>query len=73
MNKYNSHDVILNVKSVSFSYFKGINKTEVLNNISFDLNKGEMVACWSEWIMKIYIIKFNWFIGGIKVRKYLFK
>ena len=44
MNKYNSHDVILNVKSVSFSYFKGINKTEVLNNISFDLNKGEMVA-----------------------------
>ena len=44
MNKYNSHDIILNVKNVSFSYFKGINKTEVLNNISFDLNKGEMVA-----------------------------
>ena len=44
MNKYNSHEVILDVKNVSFSYFKGINKTEVLNNISFDLNKGEMVA-----------------------------
>lgn len=44
MNKYDSHDLILNVKNVSFSYFKGINKTEVLNNISFDLNKGEMVA-----------------------------
>ena len=44
MNKFNSPEVILNVKNVSFSYFKGINKTEVLNNISFDLNKGEMVA-----------------------------
>ena len=44
MNKFNSPEEILNVKNVSFSYFKGINKTEVLNNISFDLNKGEMVA-----------------------------
>ena len=44
MNKFNSPEVILNVKNISFSYFKGINKTEVLNNISFDLNKGEMVA-----------------------------
>ena len=37
MNKFNSPEEILNVKNVSFSYFKGINKTEVLNNISFDL------------------------------------
>ena len=44
MNKYNDHDVILNVKNISFSYFKGNNKTEVLNNVSFNLNKGEMVA-----------------------------
>ena len=43
MNENNNNE-ILNVDNVSFSYFKGLKKLEVLKNISFRLKKGEMVA-----------------------------
>ena len=34
----------LKIKNLSYSYEKGQNKTQVLNNISFEIKKGEMVA-----------------------------
>ena len=40
----NNYNEILNVDNVSFSYFKGLKKLEVLKNVSFRLKKGEMVA-----------------------------
>ncbi len=43
MNENNDNE-ILNVDNVSFSYFKGLKKLEVLKNVSFRLKKGEMVA-----------------------------
>ena len=43
MNENNNNE-ILNVDDISFSYFKGLKKLEVLKNISFRLKKGEMVA-----------------------------
>ena len=44
MSNLNIENQYLKIKNLSYSYEKGKNTTQVLNNISFDIKKGEMVA-----------------------------
>ena len=44
MSNLNIENQYLKIKNLSYSYEKGKNKTQVLNNISFEIKKGEMVA-----------------------------
>ena len=44
MSNSSNENQYLKVKNLSYSYEKGKNKTQVLNNISFEIKKGEMVA-----------------------------
>ena len=44
MSNLNIKNQYLKIKNLSYSYEKGKNTTQVLNNISFDIKKGEMVA-----------------------------
>ena len=44
MSNLNIENQYLKIKKLSYSYEKGKNTTQVLNNISFEIKKGEMVA-----------------------------
>ena len=44
MSNLNIKNQYLKIKNLSYSYEKGKNTTQVLNNISFEIKKGEMVA-----------------------------
>ena len=44
MSNLNIENQYLKIKNLSYSYEKGKNTTQVLNNISFEIKKGEMVA-----------------------------
>ena len=44
MSNLNIKNQYLKIKNLSYSYKKGKNTTPVLNNISFEIKKGEMVA-----------------------------
>ena len=44
MSNLNIENQYLTIKNLSYSYEKGKNTTQVLNNISFEIKKGEMVA-----------------------------
>ena len=44
MSNLNIENQYLKIKNLSYSYEKGKNITQVLNNISFEIKKGEMVA-----------------------------
>ena len=44
MSNLNIENQYLKIKNLSYSYEKEKNKTHVLNNISFEIKKGEMVA-----------------------------
>ena len=44
MSNLNIENQYLKIKNLSYSYEKGKNTTQVLNNISFKIKKGEMVA-----------------------------
>ena len=44
MSNLNLENQYLKIKNLSYSYEKGKNTTQVLNNISFEIKKGEMVA-----------------------------
>ena len=44
MSNLNIESQYLKIKNLSYSYEKGKNTTQVLNNISFEIKKGEMVA-----------------------------
>ena len=44
MNNLIIENQYLKIKNLSYSYEKGKNTTQVLNNISFEIKKGEMVA-----------------------------
>lgn len=44
MSNLNIDNQYLKIKNLSYSYEKGKNTTQVLNNISFEIKKGEMVA-----------------------------
>ena len=44
MSNLNIENQYLKIKNLSYSYEKGKNTTKVLNNISFEIKKGEMVA-----------------------------
>ena len=44
MSNLNIQNQYLKIKNLSYSYEKGKNTTQVLNNISFEIKKGEMVA-----------------------------
>ena len=44
MSNLNIENEYLKIKNLSYSYEKGKNTTQVLNNISFEIKKGEMVA-----------------------------
>ena len=44
MSDLNIENQYLKIKNLSYSYEKGKNTTQVLNNISFEIKKGEMVA-----------------------------
>ena len=44
MSNLNYENQYLRISNLSYSYEKGKNKTQVLNNISFEIKKGEMVA-----------------------------
>tara|TARA_Y200000002_G_scaffold238700_1_gene197215 strand:+ start:20 stop:712 length:693 start_codon:yes stop_codon:yes gene_type:complete len=44
MSNLNIENQFLKIKNLSYSYEKGKNTTQVLNNVSFEIKKGEMVA-----------------------------
>ena len=44
MSDLNIENQYLKIKNLSYSYEKGKNTTQVLNNVSFEIKKGEMVA-----------------------------
>ena len=44
MSNLNIENQYLKIKNLSYSYEKGKNTTQVLNNVSFEIKKGEMVA-----------------------------
>ena len=44
MSNLNIENQYLKIKNLSYSYEKGKNTTQVINNISFEIKKGEMVA-----------------------------
>ena len=44
MSNLNIENQYLKIKNLSYSYEKGKNITQVLNNVSFEIKKGEMVA-----------------------------
>ena len=44
MSNLNIENQYLKIKNLSYSYEKGKNTTQVLDNISFEIKKGEMVA-----------------------------
>ena len=44
MNNLKIENQYLKIKNLSYSYEKGKNTTQVLNNVSFEIKKGEMVA-----------------------------
>ena len=44
MNNLKIENQYLKIKNLSYSYEKGKNITQVLNNVSFEIKKGEMVA-----------------------------
>ena len=44
MNKENNNHNLLNIKNLSHSYYQGLKKILVLDNINFTLKKGEMVG-----------------------------